>query len=83
LHIKFIVVIFVPYNKTNIIMKIEAKNLKVGSKYVSNNNIIQEVTEIVKISEKTIEYRTKRIYPDIYEGNFFQRKKLTTKIELA
>ena len=63
-------------------MKIEAKNLKVGSKYISNNTI-QEVTEIVKISEKTIEYKTKRTYPNVYEGNFFQRKRLNTKIKLS
>jgi hypothetical protein len=62
-------------------MKIEAKYLKVGYKYRADSTI-QEVTNVIKVSDKTIEYRTKRIYPDIYDGNFFQRKKLNTKVEL-
>ena len=61
---------------------IAAKNLKVGDKY-KDGFTIQEVTKIVKISDKAIEYRTKRISPDFYEGNLFQRKRLNTKIELV
>jgi hypothetical protein len=62
-------------------MKTTAKNLKIGDKY-KYGTTIQEVTKIVKISDKAIEYRTKRISPDIYDGNFFQRKRLSTKVEL-
>jgi hypothetical protein len=63
-------------------MKTEAKNLKIGDKYKSGSTI-QEVTKIVKISERAIEYRTKRISPDVYDGDFFQRKRLNTKVEIV
>jgi len=63
-------------------MTIEAKYLKVGDRYKSGKTI-QEVTSIVGISEKTIEFRTLRVYPDIYGGDLFQRKSLTTKVQIA
>ena len=66
----------------NKMTQIQAKQLEVGMKYKSSSSI-QEVTAIVKVSDKAIEYRTKRIAPDYYEGDFFQRKRLTTKIELV
>lgn len=60
----------------------KAKDLKIGIRYKSGKTI-QEVTRIVNISEKAINYRTKRVYPDEYDGNFFNRKRLNTEIELA
>jgi len=63
-------------------MKTDAKNLKVGDRF-KNGRTIQEVTKIVKVSDKAIELRTKRIFPDEYDGNFFQRKILNREIELA
>lgn len=63
-------------------MKTVAKNLKVGDRF-KNGRTIQEVTKIVKVSDKAIELRTKRIFPDVYDGNFFARKRLTTKVEMV
>jgi len=56
--------------------------LKVGDRF-KNGRTIQEVTKIVKVSDKAIELRTKRIFPDVYDGNFFARKRLTTKVEMV
>lgn len=55
---------------------INASDIKVGDQYKSGSTI-QEVKEIVKTSEKTIEIRTKRVAPDYYDGNFFQRLNLS------
>lgn len=63
-------------------MKIEAKNLQVGDQYWSGKTI-QEVTRIVRKTKKTIEYRTKRISPNYYDGDLFHRKGLNTKVELT
>lgn len=65
-------------------MIIEAKNLKVGDRYKSNTtSTIQEVIEIVNISDKAITYRTNRVFPDFYASNFPQRKRLNTKLEVV
>lgn len=60
----------------------EAKYLRIGHQYKSNGTI-QEVINIEKITDKTITFRTNRIYPNPYNGNFFQRKQLNTKIEIV
>lgn len=60
----------------------KAKDLQVGVRYKSGNTV-QEVTRIDMVTEKSITYRTKRVFPDEYDGNFFQRKSLNTEIELA
>ena len=57
----------------------KARDLKPGIRY-RHDNIIVEVTTIECISAKTITYRTKRISPDYYDGNFFNRKSLNTDI---
>lgn len=68
--------------KMKVLKTIEAKDLKIGDKYYTGYSV-QEVVKIVKISDKTIEFRTNRIYPDFYQGNFFQRPRLTTKFKLV
>jgi len=60
----------------------KAKDLKIGTRYKIGRTI-QEVTKIDRITEKAITYRTKRIFPDEYDGKFFNRKQLNTEIELA
>ena len=60
----------------------KAKDLKIGIRYKSGRTV-QEVTVIDRITEKAITFRTKRIFPDEYDGNFFQRKSHNTEIELA
>ena len=60
----------------------KAKDLQVGVRYKSGNTV-QEVTRIDMVTEKSITYRTKRVFPDEYDGKFFQRKRLNTEIELA
>jgi len=62
-------------------MTTEAKNLKVGDKFQSISSI-QEVTEITFVTDKAITFRTKRISPNPYDGNFFFRKRLNTKVEV-
>ena len=61
--------------------KILAKDLKVGDRYKSGSTV-QEVTKIEFTTAKSICFRTKRIAPDQYDGNFFQRPSLTKKLEL-
>ena len=63
-------------------MTTEARNLKIGDRYKSGSTI-QEVTSMIIISDKAIAYRTKRVSPDVYDGNFFQRKRLSTRIEIV
>jgi hypothetical protein len=63
-------------------MTTEAKNLKVGDRFFYNSSI-QEVIEITIISDKAITFRTNRISPNPYEGNFFHRKRLNTKLEIS
>ena len=58
----------------------KAQDLKVGTKINYGKGIITEITKIESINSKTITYRTKRIYPDIYDGNFFHRQKLNTEV---
>lgn len=65
--------------QTKPIMK--AKDLKPGMKY-KYENIIVEVTAIDKLTDKAITYRTKRISPDYYDGNFFNRKSLNTEVSI-
>ena len=60
---------------------IEAKEIKVGTQFHSQSTI-QEVVKIVSVTKKAITFLTKRIFPDYYEGNFFNRKSLNTKIEI-
>jgi hypothetical protein len=60
-------------------METTAKNLKVGDRFQSTSSI-QEVTEIISTTDKAITFRTKRISPCPYDGNFFNRKRLDTKI---
>ena len=60
----------------------KAKDIKIGIRYKSGRTV-QEVTWIDRITEKSITFRTKRVFPDEYDGNFFQRKSLNTEIELA
>ena len=60
----------------------KAQDLKIGNQYKSGRTI-QEVTRIERVTEKAITYRTKRVYPDEYDGNFFCRKRLNTEVELA
>lgn len=59
----------------------KAKDLKRGMRY-KIDNIIVEITEIQKISDKAITYTTKRISPDYYDGNFFNRKSLNTEVPI-
>ena len=58
-----------------------AKNLKVGDKFYSGSSI-QEVTKIEKLTDLAITFRTKRVSPDYYEGNFFNRKRLDTQLQI-
>lgn len=58
----------------------KAKDIKIGTKYRSGKTV-QVVVSIEKITNTTIEYRTDRIFPDYYQGNFFNRKRLNTNIE--
>lgn len=62
-------------------MKKLAKNLNVGDQYKSGSTI-QVVSKIIKVTKKTIEFRTNRISPDPYPGGFYQRKSLTTLVEV-
>jgi hypothetical protein len=59
----------------------KAKDLKPGMRY-RYDNIIVEVTAIQKITDKAITYTTKRISPDYYDGNFFNRKSLNTEVTI-
>lgn len=68
------------HTKQQKIDKMKAQDLKVGTKINYGKGIITEVTSIENINQKTITYRTKRIYPDLYNGNFFHRQKLNTEI---
>jgi hypothetical protein len=62
---------------------IKAKDLQVGDRFFTHNGTIQEVIEIVKISSKTIEFKTNRISPNPYNGNFFNRPRLETEFVKA
>ena len=59
----------------------KAKDLKPGMRY-RHDNVIVEVKMIERITDKAITYRTKRISPDFYDGNFFNRKSLDTEITI-
>ena len=59
-----------------------AQNLKIGDRFESISSI-QEVIEITSITDKAITFRTKRISPNPYNGNFFFRKRLNTKIKIV
>lgn len=60
----------------------DAKYLSKGDKYRVGNKIF-EVSKIESITYKSITFRTNRIYPDFYKGNFFNRKSLISKIEIV
>ena len=60
---------------------IEAREIKVGMRFF-NQATLQEVVKIISITEKAITFTTNRISPDYYEGGFFNRKRLGTKIEI-
>lgn len=62
--------------------EIQAKDLKVGDRYKSGSTI-QEVKEIVKVTDKSIFFTVKRIYPDFYDGNILNQPLLTKKIKLV
>ena len=63
-------------------MKILASELKEGMIYKAKNGTIQRVKKIERVSSKTITFRTERIAPNPYDGNFYQRPSLNTKFEI-
>ena len=63
-------------------MTTDAKYLQVGDKFRQGKSI-QQVKSIDRVTDKAITFTTKRVYPDFYDGNFFVRKSLSTKVEIV
>lgn len=58
----------------------KASDLKKGTKY-SERGMIFEVKRITMITNKSITFITKRIAPDYYDADIFNRKGLNTLIK--
>ena len=59
----------------------KARELKPGMK-IKKGILIIEVKRIIKITDKAITYRVKRIAPDYYDGDIFERNQLNTELTI-
>lgn len=59
----------------------KARELKQGMK-IRKGTLILEVKRIIKITDKAITYRVKRIAPDYYDGDIFERNQLNTELTI-
>lgn len=60
---------------------IDAKDLKVND-IIIKSNIHLQVIEIESVSEKTITIRSRRVYPDLYDGRLFSRFSLNKQLKI-
>lgn len=49
---------------------------------IKKGTITIEVKRIVRITDKAITYRVKRIAPDYYDGDIFERNQLNTELTI-